>query len=323
MAAVARLGNEEHPFYIATLPATTRAVKGACHRRPPRSEAYARPSLPPAVYRRTDADDHDQTHRRRRSLLGPPPADSELRRGHSRAVLPARRWTTCSTPSAIPSNRRSSAFGELADQGAGHPDFGLYAAKQRRKGQTPKDQKPECGVVEVKPISNDAWLTAESDQVSGYWAHYRLVLVTNYRDFVLLGEDAEGRPAKLEAFQLAKSAAAFDEKLEHPPRLRPRRWPRAGRVPLPRALPPRRGRRAAGPGLAARLLSPRQPGAGRSPPRPRPPRAPSRRGDSRIALPSDPLSLWPPPYNSPLWGRLREGGERDAPGPQPKTRGGL
>ena len=106
--------------------------------------------------------------------------------------------------------------GELADQGAGHPDFGLYAAKQRRKGQTPKDQKPECGVVEVKPISDDAWLTAESDQVSGYWAHYRLVLVTNYRDFVLLGEDAEGRPAKLETFRLAKSAEAFDEKLEHP-----------------------------------------------------------------------------------------------------------
>ena len=32
--------------------------------------------------------------------------------------------------------------GELADQGAGHPDFGLYAAKQRRKGQTPRGQKP-------------------------------------------------------------------------------------------------------------------------------------------------------------------------------------
>ena len=106
--------------------------------------------------------------------------------------------------------------GELADQGAGHPDFGLYAAKQRRKGQTPKDQKPECGVVEVKPIGNDAWLTAESDQVSGYWAHYRLVLVTNYRDFVLLGEDAEGRPAQLETFRLAESTEEFEKRLEHP-----------------------------------------------------------------------------------------------------------
>lgn len=47
---------------------------------------------------------------------------------------------------------------ELADQGAGHPDFGLYAAKQLRKGQTAKGQKPECGVVEVKPFGDDASL---------------------------------------------------------------------------------------------------------------------------------------------------------------------
>ena len=105
---------------------------------------------------------------------------------------------------------------EMAEQGAGHPDFGLYAAKQMQKGRRREGQIPECGVVEVKPAGDDAWLTAESSQVSRYWQRYRLVLVTNTRDFVLLGEDAEGRPAKLEAFRLAKSAAAFDEKLEHP-----------------------------------------------------------------------------------------------------------
>ena len=106
--------------------------------------------------------------------------------------------------------------GEMADQGAGRPDFGLYAAKQLRKGRTAADQQPECGVVEVKPFGDDAWLTAESGQVSGYWARYRLVLVTNYRDFVLLGEDAEGRPATLETFRLAESAEAFEKRLEHP-----------------------------------------------------------------------------------------------------------
>ena len=31
---------------------------------------------------------------------------------------------------------RVFCVGELADQGAGHPDFGLYAAKQVQKGQT-------------------------------------------------------------------------------------------------------------------------------------------------------------------------------------------
>ena len=48
-------------------------------------------------------------------------------------------------------------------------------------------------MVEVKAAGDDAWLTASGDQVSRYWERYRLVLVTNTRDFVLLGEDAAGR----------------------------------------------------------------------------------------------------------------------------------
>ena len=106
--------------------------------------------------------------------------------------------------------------GELADQGAGHPDFGLYAAKQVQKGRPRQGQAPERGVVEVKPAADDAWLTAEGAQVSRYWGRYRLVLVTNTRDFVLLGEDASGRPAKLETFRLAGSAQAFQRRLEKP-----------------------------------------------------------------------------------------------------------
>lgn len=106
--------------------------------------------------------------------------------------------------------------GELADQGAGHPDFGLYAAKQVQKGQPREGQIPECSVVEVKPAGDDVWLTAEGDQVSRYWNRYRLVLVTNMRDFVLVGEDADGRPAKLETFRLAESAEDFRLRLEHP-----------------------------------------------------------------------------------------------------------
>ena len=105
---------------------------------------------------------------------------------------------------------------ELAQQGAGHPDLGLYAAKQMQRGRQRDGQLPEGGVVEVKPVGDDAWLTADSDQVSRYWDRYRLVLVTNTRGFVLLGEDAQGRPAKLETFRLAGSAAAFESKLQHP-----------------------------------------------------------------------------------------------------------
>ena len=105
---------------------------------------------------------------------------------------------------------------ELADQGVGHPDFGLYATQQVQKGKPKSGQKPERGVIEVKPVEDDAWLTAARDQVAGYWQGYRQVLVTNARDFVLVGEDAVGNPVRLESLRLADSAAQFDAKLEHP-----------------------------------------------------------------------------------------------------------
>ncbi len=106
--------------------------------------------------------------------------------------------------------------GELANLGAGHPDFGLYAAKQVQKGRLREGQTPERGVVEVKAVGDDAWVTAEGKQVSRYWGRYRLVLVTNLRDFVLVGEDAAGQTAKLETFRLAKSPDDFQRCLEKP-----------------------------------------------------------------------------------------------------------
>ena len=105
---------------------------------------------------------------------------------------------------------------QLAQQGAGHPDFGLYAARQVTKGRPKQGQIPEGGVMEVKSASDDAWLTADSAQVSRYWERYRLVLVTNTRDFVLLGEDSQGNPARLETFRLAGTAANFEARLQHP-----------------------------------------------------------------------------------------------------------
>ena len=111
---------------------------------------------------------------------------------------------------------RVFCVGELADQGAGHPDFGLYARRQVQKGKPRVGQVPERGVVEVKPVGDDAWLTAASDQVSRYWKRYRLVLVTNTRDFVLVGEDSRGSPVKLETFRLAESESAFQAILEAP-----------------------------------------------------------------------------------------------------------
>ena len=105
---------------------------------------------------------------------------------------------------------------ELAQQGAGHPDIGLYAAKQVQKGKPRQGQIPECGVLEVKSADDDAWLTVGSAQVSKYWSKYRLVLVTNTRDFVLLGEDSAGQPTKLETFRIAESVTEFESRLQTP-----------------------------------------------------------------------------------------------------------
>ena len=106
--------------------------------------------------------------------------------------------------------------GELADQGAGHPDFGLYTAKQVQKGQPRKCQLPERGVVEVKSSREDMDAPDVREQVSRYWGWYRLVLVANLREFTLVGPDASGGEATLESFRLADSDEAFARKLETP-----------------------------------------------------------------------------------------------------------
>jgi len=101
--------------------------------------------------------------------------------------------------------------GQLRNQGAGHPDFGLYSKNQCSKGAPKPGQGelPERGVVEVKPLSDSTWQTAKSKQATKYFDHYRLVLVTNYRDFRLLGEDAAGNPVEREFYSLAPDEASF------------------------------------------------------------------------------------------------------------------
>ena len=106
--------------------------------------------------------------------------------------------------------------GELADQGAGHPDFGLYAAKQVQKGRPREGQIPECGVVEVKPPGEHMGAPGVREQVARYWGRYRLVLVTNLREFSLVGPDAAGGETTLESFRLADSEAVFARRLARP-----------------------------------------------------------------------------------------------------------
>jgi hypothetical protein len=103
---------------------------------------------------------------------------------------------------------------QLANRGAGEPDGGLFTADQFDKGSDAvplAGQLPARGAIEIKPTKNDAWVTAEAKQVTKYWNRYRQVLVTNYRDFVLVGQDADGNPAILESFRLADSEKGFWE----------------------------------------------------------------------------------------------------------------
>ena len=105
---------------------------------------------------------------------------------------------------------------EPADQGAGHPDFALFSARQIQKGRPKKGQIPERGVVEVKGRDKNPWLIAEGSQVASYWDRYRLVLVTNTYEFVLVGEDSAGQRKTIETFTLTGSEDEFNRLLETP-----------------------------------------------------------------------------------------------------------
>jgi REP element-mobilizing transposase RayT len=107
----------------------------------------------------------------------------------------------------------------LANRGAGLPDGGLFTAEQFQKPSEAEPlpgQPPARGVIEVKSTKDDAWVTADGEQVSRYWGKYRQVLVTNYRDFVLVGQEADGKCAKLESFRLADDERAFWAAATHP-----------------------------------------------------------------------------------------------------------
>ena len=106
----------------------------------------------------------------------------------------------------------------LQDTGGGIPDGGLFTEEQIRNNVSDllAGATPARGAIEAKPASADAWKIAESKQVKEYWSRYRQVLVTNYRDFLLVGADAEGNRAVLETYRLARDEQDFWRKAAHP-----------------------------------------------------------------------------------------------------------
>jgi len=107
----------------------------------------------------------------------------------------------------------------LADQGAGMPDGGFFTRDQFQRasdGEPKQGQLPARGAIEAKGPADDVRDIARKDQVRRYCARYERVLVTNYRQFLLLGLDAQGRPAPLEGYSLADSEAALWQAANHP-----------------------------------------------------------------------------------------------------------
>ncbi len=100
----------------------------------------------------------------------------------------------------------------ISNQGWGIPDGGLFTIHQFQRANKPEPlpgHKPERGVVEVKGTGDNVDRTATTAQVEKYLEGYGQVLVTNYRDFLLVGRDADGQPVKLERYRLASSETAF------------------------------------------------------------------------------------------------------------------
>ena len=145
----------------------------------------------------------------------------DLRRVHASGGATAERSTYSALANlidAVGATLRPKVFcvPEIADHGAGHPDFGLYSAGQVQRGRPRQGQNPERGVVEVKAPDEDVSLTARGSQVSGYREKYGLVLVTNTREFVLLGGNTGGTAGGLETYRLAESPEAFEDLLNRP-----------------------------------------------------------------------------------------------------------
>lgn len=116
---------------------------------------------------------------------------------------------------------RVTAVINLRNTGAGIPDGGLFTAQQLKGVQPGIDplagQLPARGALEVKGAGADAFAVARSEQVARYVERYGLVLVTNLRDFVLVGRNVGGSGVReLESCRLSASEAVFWAKVQQP-----------------------------------------------------------------------------------------------------------
>lgn len=108
---------------------------------------------------------------------------------------------------------------QLKDLGAGRPDGGFFSASQYRpqeEGEPIEAQLPERGVLEVKSTAEEIENIVQTEQIGKYLAKYGQLLITNYRDFLLVGQDKQGQPLPLELYRLAADEKEFWQKVQKP-----------------------------------------------------------------------------------------------------------
>ena len=109
----------------------------------------------------------------------------------------------------------------IANRGAGLPDGGFFTAEQFQRSadaEPRRGQLPERGALEVKPPSLDVREIIATEQVNRYCVEYGIVLVTNYREFVLVARGHDGRLSPLEGFRLADDEPELWAAAAHPHR---------------------------------------------------------------------------------------------------------
>ncbi len=105
---------------------------------------------------------------------------------------------------------RVRAVVHYSEQGGHQPDLGFFSSAGEALATG-----PDRGVVEVKGADADLDELIASEQVDTYWQKHKLVLVTNLREFALVGQDNSGSKATLERYSAANTVAAFDDLLKH------------------------------------------------------------------------------------------------------------
>ena len=99
----------------------------------------------------------------------------------------------------------------LRNRGSGFPDMGLFVAARGMPLEDWPEARPRSAALwkwtTFPPTCRSSPAAPRCVAIS---AAYGLVLVTNYRDFVLLGRDAQGQPERRESFSFdCADAAAF------------------------------------------------------------------------------------------------------------------